>query len=556
MRKVSLSLKIAVLLSAVMVAALCVSGFWSAFSQQEQAQKEMLEKAQILAQEMDAVWTFFETNQHQFKTDENGNYELYCVIAAKAVSKFFTSETDYVIRYTNLTTRRKADAPDAFETEAMRSFIDQGLLEYYAMDQGEDGAQVFRYARPLFIAEPCLECHGEPAGEFDAFGYEKEGKQIGDVAGAVSIVMPVELYMSGIKASITSDVVVFGAALLVGLLVIYLCVSYLVTRPIGRLEGVAEKVKTGDLDVDVQGIGHNDEISDLAERFGAMATELRGSYDDLEAQVCDRTEALATANAELERQRVQLERANEALQKSNEFKSEFLATMSHELRTPLTSILAFAEIWEKADSGCDEREREAVREIRENGQLLLNMVDNILEVGRSEAGRIQLAIEPVEMVDLINVTEERLAFLAQKRSIAFSTSVDSNVPIIMADWDKVRRIVENLTTNAIKYTEPGGSVRVEVRAAQEQDGILVVVSDTGVGIRAENLPRIFEKYVQVDKASQTCHEGSGLGLAVVKELVELHGGWVAVRSEYGRGSEFTVFIPAGDNRWGEGGNEP
>lgn len=555
MHKVSLRLKIAVLLSAVMVAALCISGFWSAFSQQEQAQKEMLEKAQILAQEMDAVWTFFETNQHQFKTDENGNYELYCVIAAKAVSKFFTSETDYVIRYTNLTTRRLADAPDAFESEAMRTFIDDGALEYYAMGTNGDGERVFRYAQPLFIAEPCLECHGEPAGELDAFGYEKEGKQIGDVAGAISIVMPVELYMSGIRASVTSDVVVFGAALLLALIAIYVCVSYLVTRPIGRLENVAKKIGAGNLDVDVGGIGHNDEISDLAERFNAMAVELRSSYDDLEAQVCDRTEALASANAELERQRVQLERANEVLQESNEFKSEFLATMSHELRTPLTSILAFAEIWEKADTGRDEREREAVREIRESGQLLLNMVDNILEVGRSEAGRIQLAIEPVEMVDLINVAEERLAFLAQKRSIDFSTSVASDVPIIMADWDKVRRIVENLATNAIKYTEPKGSVRVEVRAAQEQDGILIVVSDTGVGIRAENLPYIFEKYVQVDKSSQKCREGSGLGLAVVKELAELHGGWVSVRSEYGRGSEFTVFVPAGDNHWGEGVNQ-
>ena len=555
MRKVNLSLKIGVLLSVVMVAALCVSGCWSAFSQQEQAQKEMLEKAQILAQEMDAVWTFFETNQNQFKTDENGNYTLYCVIAAKSVSKFFTSETDYVIRYTNLTTRRLADAPDAFETEAMHAFIDEGASEYYAMEQNDDGEQVFRYSQPLFIAEPCLECHGDPAGELDTFGYEKEGKQIGDVAGAISIVMPVEMYMTGIRSNVTSDVVVFGAALLLALVVVYVCVSYLVTRPIGRLEGEAEKVKAGDLAVDVEGIGHNDEISDLAERFGAMAAELRASYDDLEAQVYDRTEALASANAELERQRVQLERANEVLQESNEFKSEFLATMSHELRTPLTSILAFAEIWEKANTSRDEREREAVREIRENGQLLLNMVDNILEVGRSEAGRMQLVIEPVEMVDLINVTEDRLAFLAQKRSIDFSTSVASDVPIIMADWDKVRRIVENLTTNAIKYTGSGGTVRVEVRDAQEQDGILIVVSDTGVGISAENLPHIFEKYVQVDKSSQKCREGSGLGLAVVKELAELHGGWVSVRSEYGQGSEFTVFIPAGDNRWGEGGNQ-
>ncbi|MEG2025997.1 MAG: DUF3365 domain-containing protein [Gordonibacter sp.] len=122
MKRVSLRLKFAVLFVVVIAAVLGVSIIWSTFTQQKQAEKEMLEKAQILAQEMDAVWTFFETNQHQFKTDEDGNYELYCVIAAKSVGKFFTSETDYIIHYTNLTTRRASDVPDGFELEALNAF--------------------------------------------------------------------------------------------------------------------------------------------------------------------------------------------------------------------------------------------------------------------------------------------------------------------------------------------------------------------------------------------------------------------------------------------------
>ena len=535
-----------------MSATLIASGIWSAFSQQNQAEKEMLEKAQILAQEMDAVWTFFETNQHQFKTDENGNYELYCVIAAKSVSKFFTAETDYTIHYTNLTTRRASDAPDAFELEAMNAFEEnKGLKEYYAMGENKEGEQVFRYTQPLFMGESCLECHGEPEGELDSFGYPKEGKHLGDIAGAVSITMPVELYMAGVRNSVTSDILVFGAALLISLTVIFSGVSRFVTRPIGKLEDMAERIEQGDLNVDAADIEGNDEIADLASRFNSMAAQLKRSRDNLESQVRERTEELALANAELKNQRAQLERANEVLRETNDYKSDFLAIMSHELRTPLTAILAFAEIWDKSNKDRDDGERESVEEIRENGQLLLNMVDNILEVGRSEAGKMQLLPEPIEMVDLVNAIEDRLSFLAQKRSIEFSTTVNPATPIIMADWDKLRRIIENLAVNAIKYTEPGGRVHIDVDDAGRRNGILIMVRDNGIGIKAESMSSIFEKYMQVDASSRRYREGSGLGLAVVNDLVQLHGGEITVESEHGAGSTFTVFIPAGNNVWGD-----
>ena len=134
MKRVGLRLKFAVLFIMVVTVVLGAAGLWSALSQQKQAEKEMLEKAQVLAQEMDAVWTFFETNQHQFKTDERGNYELYCVVAAKSVSKFFTAETDYTIHYTNVTTRRQSDAPDEFEAAALDAFLaDPTLEEYYGI---------------------------------------------------------------------------------------------------------------------------------------------------------------------------------------------------------------------------------------------------------------------------------------------------------------------------------------------------------------------------------------------------------------------------------------
>lgn len=552
MKRVSLRLKFAVLFAAVISVALGASIFWSMFTQQKQAEKEMLEKAQILAQEMDAVWTFFETNQHQFKTDENGNYELYCVIAAKSVSKFFTSETDYTIHYTNLTTRRASDAPDEFELEALGAFRDNdGLDEYYGIAEYGESKQAFRYVQPLYMAESCLECHGDPAGELDSFGYAKEGKRLGDLAGAVSIVMPIDIYLEGIQSITWQNIAFFAAVMLIGFAVIFSGVSRLVTKPIGELEDAAERIEEGDLDIDVGHIGNRDEIQDLAKRINSMAAQLSHSYENLEMQVKERTDELASANQVLEGQRIQLEKANAALQESNEFKSDFLAIMSHELRTPLTSILAFAEIWESSNTSRDEKERSAVHEVRENGQLLLYMVDNILEMAKSEAGKTQLVVEPVEMVDLMNTVESSLQFIAEKRSIELTTSVDADVPIIIADWEKLRRIIENLASNAVKYTKRGGRVAIRVCSDKAKDGIVISVSDTGIGITEENLPYLFEKFTQIDKSSQKRYSGSGLGLAVVKELVELHGGEVFVESEYKKGSTFSVFIPSGDNDWGD-----
>lgn len=555
MKRISLRLKFAVLFIVVTTTVLGAYSIWSYSSQQKQAESEMREKAQILAQEMGAVWTFFQTNQHQFVKDEQGNYELYCVIAAKSVSKFFTSETDYKIHYTNVTTRRASDAPDAFEKEALEAFTKEDPPEeYYALGERADNDQVFRYAQPLFMNESCLECHGGPVGEKDSFGYDKEGKQVGDLAGAISIVMPIDIYMRSIQDNIWQNIIFFAGILIFGFAIIFFGVSKLVTRPLGELETAAERIEAGDMSIDVSHIGNKDEIQDLAEKINSMAEQLRHSYENLENQVKERTDELASANEILNKQREQLEKANEILQETNQYKSDFLAIMSHELRTPLTSILAFAEIWERSNTSRDEKERDAVHEVRENGQLLLYMVDNILEMAKADAGKTELLVEPVDMVDLINTVEKYLRFLAEKKTIDLSMQVDSAVPIIIADWEKIRRIIENLASNAIKYTKRGGKVDISVTYDEDRDGIVIAVKDNGIGISKDNLPYIFEKFTQIEKSSQKRYSGSGLGLAVVKELSELHGGLASVESTYREGSTFSVFIPSGDNDW-KGDNE-
>jgi signal transduction histidine kinase len=551
-RRLGLGIKFSILVIVTMLLMFAAYFAWRNQAEGAQAENEMLEKAQILSQEMDAMWDFFEANQHNFAKDANGNYTLYCVIAAKAVSKFFTNETDYVIHYTNVTTRRPADAPDAFEEGALAAlFADREATEVYEFTTDVEGRQVFRYVKPLLITRSCLECHGEPVGELDAYGFPKEGQQIGDIAGAISITMPLDVYLQGMNANILSDVAFSVMVVIAGFSVVMAAIYLMVSRPLRRMEAQAANIEEGNLNVDFLGIGYHDEISELAMRFESMTKNLRNLYANLESQVQARTLQLTEVNETLTSQRAQLADANELLAESYQFKSDFLAIMSHELRTPLTSIIAFAEMWEQTHKVLDEKELVSIHEIQTNGQILLNMVNNILEMARLEAGKLELVCEPVDLADLVGHVERTLSFLAVQRNIEFTTVFEHGVPIIYADWEKLRRILENLTTNAIKFTQKGGRVSILVKKKEGEEAVVLTVSDTGMGISQKDIDLVFDKFTQADKSSMRRYRGSGLGLVVVKELVELHGGEIAIDSVQKQGTVISVTIPSGEKSWEE-----
>jgi len=287
-----------------------------------------------------------------------------------------------------------------------------------------------------------------------------------------------------------------------------------------------------------------------------MAQRLRASYDSLESQVIVRTEQLEATNEVLRLQRIELEQANERLLNESKYKSDFLAIMSHELRTPLTSILAFTEIWETLPAPKSADEQEAVREIKENGMLLLQMINNILETARLEAGKDELSFEEVDMVDLFGAVHDSVGFIADKRGIAFSTSIAPEVPIFTSDWGKLRRIIENLCSNAIKFTQKGGHVNLSAIYSPRRSEAIISVSDDGIGIKEKDLPFIFDRFTQSDRSSFRRYKGSGLGLAVVKDLVAVLGGSIRVESAHHEGSTFIVSIPTnlpGRNVRGGGG---
>lgn len=546
-RKVGLKAKFAVLFIATAVVLLAVNAVWRDSVQHDQVEREMLESARMLATEMNAVWDFMEVNQSQFIRNEDGTYNVYCVVAAKVVAQKFTNSSGgIIIHYTNIETRKKTDAPDEYELEALYALRDDSDAKAYYGLVDYQGSKAFRYVEPLWMAESCLECHGGPEGELDVMGYPKEGREKGDLAGAASIIIPADTYLAGAQESATRETLVFFLFLACCLLVAFFGVSRLVTRPLRKLGAVSGKLEKHDFDVSLEGIGQRDEMEDLAQRFDSMAKELKALYEHLESEVDMRTAQIVESNKILEHQRVELESMNRMLQRDNDLKEDFLATVSHEMRTPLTSILAFVDIWEQTNSPRNNDEKKIMGEMKFSSQVLLSMVNNMLDLSRIEAGRTDISLGPVDVADLLGVVKDSMTFLVEKKSATISVAVGENVPVVMADCEKLRRIVENLASNAVKFIDEGGNVNLAGFYDSASKKLTIAVTDDGCGIDAEDMPYLFERFVKGSNSPnnvERSYGSSGLGLALVKDLTDLLGGSIEVESHVGRGSTFTVALP-------------
>ncbi len=248
--------------------------------------------------------------------------------------------------------------------------------------------------------------------------------------------------------------------------------------------------------------------------------------------------ALAIQNARLFQE---IEDKSRQLEAASQHKSEFLANMSHELRTPLNAILGFSEILAQGMFGAvNEKQTEYLRDILESGRHLLSLINDILDLSKIEAGRMELEVSEFDLPQAIQNALTLVRERALRRRIALQHVIDDGMAAIRADERKVKQVLLNLLSNAIKFTPEGG--RIEVRALSGDGLVEVCVIDTGIGIAAEDLEAVFEEFRQVGAADKKA-EGTGLGLALAKKFVELHGGRIWVESEVGRGSTFTFVLP-------------
>ena len=248
--------------------------------------------------------------------------------------------------------------------------------------------------------------------------------------------------------------------------------------------------------------------------------------------------ALAIQNARLFRE---IEDKSRQLEVASQHKSEFLANMSHELRTPLNAIIGFSEVLtDRMFGDLNEKQEEYLKDIYASGAHLLSLINDILDLSKIEAGRMELELADFDLPQAIDNALMLVRERAGRRSITLHTAVDARLGQVRADERKIRQVVLNLLSNAIKFTPEGG--RIEVAASPRDGSVEVSVSDSGVGIAPEDHEAVFEEFRQVGTVEKKA-EGTGLGLTLCRKFVELHGGKIWVKSELGVGSTFTFTIP-------------
>jgi signal transduction histidine kinase len=248
---------------------------------------------------------------------------------------------------------------------------------------------------------------------------------------------------------------------------------------------------------------------------------------------------IAIQNARLFRE---IEDKSHQLEVANKHKSDFLANMSHELRTPLNAIIGFSEVLiEKMFGEVNEKQLDYLNDIHSSGKHLLSLINEILDLSKIEAGRMELDLSEVNVPDTLSSAMTLVRERAQNHGITLSLDVDPQVGAVHADARKVKQVVLNLLSNAVKFTPDGG--RVAVRATLDTDCVEVAVRDTGIGIAPEDQAAVFEEFTQVGRDYTKKAEGTGLGLALTKRIVELHGGRIWLESAPGEGSTFAFTLP-------------
>jgi signal transduction histidine kinase/CheY-like chemotaxis protein len=441
---------------------------------------------------------------------------------------------DQMITWSTHEEKVKTRVADAISDEealaALSKTLSSGVASEKAFVEKLAGRKVLITIHPILNHEDCYHCHGSSR----------------KVLGGMIIGTDVQhAYMTVIAArNRTILISIIGISIIIA--IIYFMVTRFIRRPVEDLADKAKRFAEGDMSVSVD-IKSEDEIGVLGSSFNYMVQRASSFSKKLEQEVTKKTELLDERTNLI----ALLEKANTQLRELDRLKSTFLANMSHELRTPMNSIIGYSDLLiDRVDGPINEEQEKSLSKISNNARHLLQLLNDLLDLSKIEAGKAEIEAEQFNLKELIDSVVPMVEGMITKKGLSLDFDIDENLPSVYGDRSKIKHVLMNLLSNAINFTDEGG---ITIRARTSDRGIHqlgeppifaeVCVEDTGIGIKDEDLDKIFDKFVQADLSTIRQYEGTGLGLSIARGFITLHNGMIWATSKYGKGSQFYFTVP-------------